>query len=84
MEQLDFLSDEAKKIGAVNTILLKDDKLYGYNSDYYGFGSLLKVNNIEVNIIKIKMAEGYCSASFPFSSLKILSNKALRAVRLLI
>lgn len=59
MEQLDFLSDEAKKIGAVNTILLKDDKLYGYNSDYYGFGSLLKVNNIEVdNKVAVVLGNG--------------------------
>lgn len=48
MKELDFISDEASKIGAVNTILLKDNKLYGYNSDYFGFGMLLDNNNIEV------------------------------------
>lgn len=32
-----FLSDEAKEIGAVNTIVNKDGKLYGYNTDIYGF-----------------------------------------------
>lgn len=45
--QLDFISDEAKSIGAVNTIALKDGKLYGYNTDYYGFGMMLEHNNIE-------------------------------------
>jgi shikimate dehydrogenase len=48
MEYLDFISDEAKKIGAVNTIFLNDGKLYGYNTDYFGFGTIIKNNNIEV------------------------------------
>lgn len=48
MEQLDFISDEAKKIGAINTIHLKDGKLYGYNTDYFGFGMMLKNKNIQV------------------------------------
>ena len=49
MRQLDYIAPEAKAIGAVNTIKLKDSKLYGYNSDYYGFGSMLKVNNIKTD-----------------------------------
>ena len=32
---LDSISDEAKKIGAVNTIVNKDGKLYGYNTDFF-------------------------------------------------
>lgn len=47
MEQLDSISKEAEDIGAVNTILNKDGKLYGYNTDYFGFGKLLDVNGIE-------------------------------------
>ena len=34
---LDYISPEAQKIGAVNTIVNKDGKLFGYNTDYYGF-----------------------------------------------
>lgn len=45
---LDYISNEAKSIGAVNTIKLKDNKLYGYNTDYFGFGYLLNTNNIEI------------------------------------
>jgi shikimate dehydrogenase len=48
MKYLDFISDEAKKIGAVNTIYLKDGKLYGYNTDYFGFGTIINNNGIEV------------------------------------
>lgn len=34
---LDELSAEAKKIGAVNTVLIQDGKRIGYNTDCYGF-----------------------------------------------
>lgn len=43
---LDYLSKEAKYIGAVNTVLFKDGKSYGYNTDYHGFISLLNSNEI--------------------------------------
>lgn len=48
MDQLDIISQEAKAIGAVNTILIKDGKSYGYNTDYYGFGKMLE--RAKVNI----------------------------------
>jgi shikimate dehydrogenase len=48
ISQLDFISKEAKSIGAVNTILIKDGKANGYNTDYFGFGSMLDKNNIQV------------------------------------
>lgn len=47
MSQLSYISEEAKKIGAVNTVLLKEGELYGYNSDYFGFGKMLEINNIQ-------------------------------------
>lgn len=48
MEYLDFISEEAKKIGAVNTIYLNNGKLYGYNTDYFGFGTIIKNNDVKV------------------------------------
>ena len=41
MELLDNISVEAKKIGAVNTILNDGHTLTGYNTDYFGFGKML-------------------------------------------
>ena len=38
---LHYISDTAKKIGAVNTIVNKDGKLYGYNTDFYGMSRLI-------------------------------------------
>ena len=37
---LDFLDDKARKIGAVNTIVNRGGKLYGYNTDFYGMEML--------------------------------------------
>ncbi len=36
------LSDQAQKIGCVNTIVNKDGVLYGYNTDYFGFSENAK------------------------------------------
>ncbi len=45
---LDSIDDSAKKIGAVNTIINKNGKLYGYNTDYAGMMSL--VNRIGISL----------------------------------
>lgn len=39
---LDFIDEDVKNIGAVNTISLKSEKLYGYNTDCYGFGKMIE------------------------------------------
>lgn len=46
-DYLDSISDEASKIGAVNTIVKKDGKLFGYNTDYYGIVALL--HKVDIN-----------------------------------
>ena len=48
MEYLDYISDEATRIGAVNTVMLRENKLYGYNTDYFGIGVMIKSKNIEL------------------------------------
>lgn len=48
MKYLDSLDESAIKIGAVNTVLSKDGKAIGYNTDYYGFMDEVKHYNINV------------------------------------
>lgn len=42
------LDENAKAIGAVNTIVNKDGKLYGHNTDFSGFYYMLKKHSISV------------------------------------
>ena len=46
---LDEISAEAKKIGAVNTVVNKNGKLYGYNTDFFGLEGLILKNNIQIS-----------------------------------
>lgn len=48
MSYLDEVSEEAKYIGAVNTILNEQGKLKGFNTDAYGFVKSLKEDNISL------------------------------------
>ena len=53
MPYLDFVSDTAKKIGAVNTVVNKNGKLYGYNTDFLGLKSLILKNGIDLSGRKV-------------------------------
>lgn len=43
---LSYIDEKALSIGAVNTIVNKNNKLYGYNTDYLGLKKLITKNNI--------------------------------------
>lgn len=45
---LDYISEEAKEVGAINVIVNNNDKLYGYNTDVSGFIYLVKKSNIDI------------------------------------
>lgn len=45
---LDWIHEPARKIGAVNTIINCEGKLYGYNTDYLGMLDLINHAGIEV------------------------------------
>lgn len=50
---LDNISPQAASIGAVNTIINIDGKLYGHNTDYFGMLALIKKNNIDCKDKKV-------------------------------
>lgn len=53
IEFMDILSEEAREIDAVNTVIHKNGVLEGYNTDFYGFEYMMKVNNINVTGKKV-------------------------------
>ena len=53
IEYLDWISQEAKSINAVNTIVNKNGKLYGYNTDFYGLKALIERENVSLKGKKV-------------------------------
>ena len=53
LQYLDEIDPLAKRLGAVNTIVKRDGKLFGYNSDYFGFRSLMYRTKIDVSGRKV-------------------------------
>ena len=53
MPYLDEIDAKAKAVGSVNTIVNRNNKLYGYNTDFGGFAYLLEHNNISVKGKKV-------------------------------
>ena len=45
---LESMDAKASKIGAVNCIVNREGKLYGYNTDYDGFGYMLDKHDVDV------------------------------------
>ena len=52
-DYVDVLSKNAQKIKAVDTIIVKDGKTYGYNTDYDSFYYLIKRHNINFKNKKV-------------------------------
>ena len=50
---LDSVSEVASRIGAVNTIVNRGGKLYGYNTDYYGMKALIDRVGLDLNGKKV-------------------------------
>lgn len=50
---LHYIDDVAKEIGAVNTVVNKEGKLYGYNTDFYGMSMLTAHAGIDLKNKKV-------------------------------
>lgn len=49
----DVVSEEAKSIGSVNTVVNRNGTLYGYNTDYFGFVYMLRRAKISLKDKKV-------------------------------
>ncbi len=48
-----YIDDMAKEIGAVNTVVNRDGKLYGYNTDFFGMKSLIEKMGLSLENKKV-------------------------------
>ena len=71
---LDALSPAAQKIGSVNTIVRRaDGSLFGHNSDYFGFVSLVKYSGIPVEGRKVLVLGSGGTSNMVVTALRDLS-----------
>ena len=75
---LDGLSQEARTIGAVNTIGRKEGKLWGFNTDYTGFARTLSRIDCDVKGKKAARPGPLSSASSTRRPEKSMSSAAIR------
>lgn len=53
IKYLDVIDELAQKIGAVNTVINKNGKLYGYNTDFLGLKALIEKTGIKIKGKKV-------------------------------
>ena len=77
---LDFVSDTAKSINAVNTIVNKNGKLYGYNTDFFGMTELINREGIEIAGKKVLILGSGGTSSTACAVVKALNAKSVYTV----
>ncbi|MBE6728741.1 MAG: shikimate dehydrogenase [Ruminococcaceae bacterium] len=50
---LNYIDDAARRIGSVNTVVKKEGKIYGYNTDYYGMQAMIFKSGINLKAKKV-------------------------------
>lgn len=53
MPYLHHIDEAAKLIGSVNTVVKKDGKLYGYNTDFYGMKAMVLKSGMDIKNKKV-------------------------------
>lgn len=82
IKKLDYVSPEAKKIGAANTIIKKENKWLGFNTDAAGFLQDLKNKNIDFKNKRVLIlgaggaAKAIAHALKPYSEFSFWSRKS--------
>lgn len=75
---LDVLSPTAQKMGSVNTIVRRaDGTLFGHNTDYFGFVSLVKHSGIAVSGKKVLVLGSGGTSNMVVTALKDLGAKPI-------
>ena len=72
LAHLTDLSDEARSIGAVNTVVLNDGRRFGHNTDWYGFAESFRLGLPGVSLRKVvQVGAGGAGAATAHAALKL-------------
>ncbi|MBP1852967.1 shikimate dehydrogenase [Rhizobium halophytocola] len=72
MPLLDSLSDEALKLGAVNTVVLQDGKRHGHNTDWWGFAEGFRRALPDADLTSVvQLGAGGAGSATAFAMLKL-------------
>lgn len=77
---LDSIDDKAQKIGAVNTVVNKDGKLYGFNTDFLGLKLLIEKTGIEIHNKKVLILGSGGTSKTAFAVSKSMGAKEILTV----
>ena len=73
---LDTLSDEARSLGAVNTVLLKKGKRHGHNTDWWGFAESFRRDFADANLRSVvQLGAGGAGVATAYAALSLGVNK---------
>lgn len=66
------LSDDARALGAVNTVVLKDGARVGHNTDWYGFAAAFKLRMDNASLAQVvQLGAGGAGAAVAYATLKM-------------
>lgn len=80
MSYCDDISEEAKDIGAVNTLVLRNGRVFGDNTDGYGFKSLINFYHLDLSNKHICILGNGGSSKAVFHSIKAYKD-AIKVVK---
>lgn len=74
---LDELSPLAQRLGAVNTVVRRDGKLIGHNTDYFGFLTMVRASGLDVSGKKVLVLGSGGASHTAVSVLKELGSRVV-------
>ena len=74
---IDVLDDTAKSVGAVNTIVNINGKLYGYNTDFLGLKALIEKNNFSLDNKNVLILGSGATSDTAFAVSKSMGAKSI-------
>lgn len=80
IKYLDFVDENAENIGAVNTIVNKDGRLSGFNTDFLGLKMLIASNGVSLKDKSVVILGAGATSKTAFAAAKDLGAKSIAVI----